>query len=74
MPNCANGFGTCLCFASGCGYVGEDNVVHGCDSMCCRGRCPSQVSQGPDLDSKKYVWILGAFLVLLAVLSTLSLT
>ena len=79
MPDCGNGFGACTCFASGCGYVGEDNVVHGCESMCCQGRCPGQVSSGKTLaydydpDSQKYFWILVALLIFLALASTISL-
>jgi hypothetical protein len=79
MPKCANGFGACSCFASGCGYVGEDFQVHGCHSDCCQGRCPGQVGKGVSLaygynpDSKKYVLTLGLLLLLLVTLSTLSL-
>ena len=76
MPNCG---GVCSCFASGCGYVGEDFQVHGCDSMCCQGKCPGQVGKGVslaygyDTESKKYVLTLGVLLLCLVMTSTLFL-
>ena len=79
MPLCANGYGTCSCFASGCGYIGTDNVVHGCESMCCNGQCPGQsysgskLSTNRDPDAIKYMWVAFALLVLLGVISTISL-
>jgi len=79
MSNCANGFGACSCFASGCGYVGDDFQVHGCPSECCQGQCPGQVGSGVSLaygynpESKKYVLTLGAILLFLVVVSTLFL-
>ncbi len=76
MPNC--GQGNCSCFASGCGYVGEDFEVHGCDSICCRGKCPGQTGQGKHLayktrESNKYALTLAAVLVFLVLVSTLFL-
>ena len=79
MTLCAGGYGTCSCFASGCGYIGSDNTVYGCESTCCQGKCPGQVSNGKtlglDYDAKttKYLWALAALLIFLAVLSTISL-
>lgn len=75
MPKCE----TCSCFASGCGYIGDDFQVNGCPSECCRGRCPGQVGKGVRLaygynpESKKYVLTLGLLLLFLVVVSTLSL-
>ena len=74
---CGNGFG-CQCFASGCAYVGSDNTVHGCPTSCCKGLCLGQKGNGKTLSyiggsDSPWPMVLGVFLVLLVVLSTIFL-
>lgn len=70
----------CQCFASGCAYVGDDSSVYGCPSSCCNGKCAGQISSGKNIttisnpDSNKYILALGALLIFLAIISTISLT
>lgn len=69
----------CQCFASGCAYIGPDNMVRGCPANCCNNKCPGQTGEGKTLayenptPGPQWAAILMAVLVFLVILSTIFL-